>query len=179
MFKSFCILYCKIRTSNFQITATGLEPTTTYFVNKHSTIWPKNWRVRDMIRTYSQIFKLVEILRLFLQKKTLILYKKSSFPLRISSVNVTKSVVSYGFGHIFMRKSLMENFIFCEELALHWSPYRLKHLWWIKKFQKLRRKKFLLAFLRKKWTKSWNWYTDFVTILFTNFLIIRSLTMLL
>ena len=29
------------------------------------------------------------------------LHKKSSFPLRISSVNVTKSAVSCGFGHIY------------------------------------------------------------------------------
>ena len=41
------------------------------------------------------------------------LHKKWSFPLRISSVNVTKSAVSCRFGHIYWRKSLMENFIFC------------------------------------------------------------------
>ena len=29
------------------------------------------------------------------------LHKKWSFPLRISSVNVTKSEISYGFGHIY------------------------------------------------------------------------------
>ena len=31
----------------------------------------------------------------------LILHKKRSFPLRISSVNVTKSIVSCGFGHVY------------------------------------------------------------------------------
>ena len=34
--------------SQDQVTATGLEPTTTYFVNEHSTIWsnwPNNWPV--------------------------------------------------------------------------------------------------------------------------------------
>ena len=41
------------------------------------------------------------------------LHQKGSFPLRISSVNVTKSVVSCGFGHIYRKKFFMENFIFC------------------------------------------------------------------
>ena len=36
-----------------------------------------------------------------------------SFPFRISSVNVTKSAIPCGFGHIYWKKSLMENFIFC------------------------------------------------------------------
>ena len=35
----------------------------------------------------------------------LILHKKWSFPLRISSVNVTKSTVSCGFGHVYWRNS--------------------------------------------------------------------------
>ena len=39
--------------------------------------------------------------------------KKWSFPLRISSVNVTKSAVSCGFGHIYWRNPIIENFIFC------------------------------------------------------------------
>ena len=38
------------------------------------------------------------------------LHKKSSFPLKTYSVNVTKSAVSCGFGFIYWR---MENFIFC------------------------------------------------------------------
>ena len=37
-------------------------------------------------------------------------HEKWSFPLRISSVNVTKSTVSCGF---LQKKYLMENFIFC------------------------------------------------------------------
>ena len=36
-------------------------------------------------------------------------HRTKSFLLMISSVNVTKSAVSFGFGH----KSLMEKFIFC------------------------------------------------------------------
>ena len=34
------------------------------------------------------------------------LYKKKSFPLRISSVNVTRSTTNCGFGHIFTEKIL-------------------------------------------------------------------------
>ena len=41
-----------------------------------------------------------------------ILHKKWSFPLRISSVNVTKSGIPCGFGHIYWR-NLYENFTFC------------------------------------------------------------------
>ena len=41
------------------------------------------------------------------------LHKKRSFPFRISSVNVTKSAVSSGFGHL-PKKFLMENFIFLQ-----------------------------------------------------------------
>ena len=41
-----------------------------------------------------------------------------SFPLRISSVNVTKSVESYGYSHIWsLKKSSMENFNFCAVLG--------------------------------------------------------------
>ena len=39
--------------------------------------------------------------------------QKWSFPLGISSVNVTKSTWSCGFSHIYWWKSLMEHFIFC------------------------------------------------------------------
>ena len=43
--------------------------------------------------------------------RTLSLYKNWNFPFRISSVNVIKSAVSSGFGHI-TEETLMENFIF-------------------------------------------------------------------
>ena len=49
------------------------------------------------------------------------LHKKWSFPLRISSVNVIKSLVSCGFNHIYWKKSLMENFIFCAVLIVKFS----------------------------------------------------------
>ena len=35
------------------------------------------------------------------------------FSSSISLVNVTKSVVSNGFDQIYLKKSLMENFVFC------------------------------------------------------------------
>ena len=41
------------------------------------------------------------------------LHKKWSFLLEIFSVNVTKSAGNYGFCHIYWKKSLIENFIFC------------------------------------------------------------------
>ena len=41
------------------------------------------------------------------------LHKQLSFPLKTSSVNVTKSSASCRFGHIYWRSILMENLIFC------------------------------------------------------------------
>ena len=49
---------------------------------------------------------------LILLGKPLVLHKKWSFPLRISSVNVTKSAVLWIWSHS-LEKFLMENFIFC------------------------------------------------------------------
>ena len=44
------------------------------------------------------------------------LHKKWSFPLRISTVNVTKSAGNCGFGHIYWRNP--ENFVFCAVILL-------------------------------------------------------------
>ena len=55
------------------------------------------------------------------------LHKKWSFALKISSVNVTKSAGNGGFSHL-LKKSLMENFIFCtvkiaqKQIWKIWSP---------------------------------------------------------
>ena len=47
------------------------------------------------------------------------LHKKWSFPLRVSSViNVTKSAEKCGFGQL-LKKSIMENFIFCTLILKH------------------------------------------------------------
>ena len=43
------------------------------------------------------------------------LHKKWSFPLRISWVNVTKSVVSCGFGHIYRRNLWWKTYFLCSE----------------------------------------------------------------
>ena len=42
------------------------------------------------------------------KEKLVILHKKWSFPLRISSVNVTKSAVFCGFGHIYLRNPYLK-----------------------------------------------------------------------
>ena len=47
------------------------------------------------------------------------LYKKWSFPLRISSVNVTKSAVSYGFGYIYWRNPEWKTSLFVQWIFLH------------------------------------------------------------
>ena len=44
------------------------------------------------------------------------LHQKLSFPLRISSVNVTKSAVSCGFGHIYYEINEMLHFLCSEDL---------------------------------------------------------------
>ena len=52
-----------------------------------------------------------EILK-FMTSSCVLLHKKWSYPLRISSVNVTKSASLQIWSHL-LKKSLMENFIFC------------------------------------------------------------------
>ena len=58
------------------------------------------------------------------------LHKKYSFPLKTSQVNVTESTVSCGFGHMYWRNPLMENFIFCAvsmiPIALYIRLFRYK-----------------------------------------------------
>ena len=57
--------------------------------------------------------------KLSMRKSKSSLHKKWSFPLRISSVNVTKSTENSGFGHIYWR-NLLENFIIS---AVHCPVY--------------------------------------------------------
>ena len=62
------------------LTATGLEPKTTYFVNEHSTIWPTIQatiecgftlkRIRDMTKTYSHINQCFSVCHLDLKSVT-------------------------------------------------------------------------------------------------------------
>ena len=54
------------------------------------------------------------------QEQFVSLYKKWSFPFRISSVNVTKSAVSCGFGHIYWRNPEWKTSFLCSVLCLRW-----------------------------------------------------------
>ena len=73
-----------------------------------STSKSKLFRTYICYILFSKPFK---VLKCFFLQQTL--HKKWSFPLRISSVNVTKSAGNWGFGHIYWRNPLIENFIFC------------------------------------------------------------------
>ena len=53
-------------------------------------------------------------------------HKKSRFPLRISSVQVTKSAGNSGFGSIYPKKSLIENLIFVQCLRRYKEQLPLK-----------------------------------------------------
>ena len=58
----------------------------------------KNWRTCPQAETIAELIIInSEKTRM---TKTVTLHQKCSFPLMISSVNVTKSAVSCGFGHI-------------------------------------------------------------------------------
>ena len=50
---------------------------------------------------------------IIITRVTFSLHKKSSFPLRISSVNVTKSAVSWGSGHIYWRNPEWKTYFLC------------------------------------------------------------------
>ena len=52
------------------------------------------------------------------------LYKKWSFPLRISSVNVTKTARKCGFGHIYWRNPLQKTSFFVQ-----WNYFRTIFIW--------------------------------------------------
>ena len=59
--------------------------------------------------------KLLNLSKVYVTFSIISLHKKRSFLLRISSVNVTKSTGNCAFSRIYhlMKKSAMENFIFC------------------------------------------------------------------
>ena len=63
---------------------------------------------QDQIKSISIIFK-----GLSMKQITQFFWEGEGPTLRISSVNATKFAVSCGFGRIYWKKSLMENFIFC------------------------------------------------------------------
>ena len=65
---------------------------------------------------------LIDFIALTIEHRT---GQKRSFPLRISSVDVTSSAENWGFGHIYWRNPLMENVIFC---AMSFK-YLLHQIW--------------------------------------------------
>ena len=97
---------------------------------EHS-IWKKSWFsskhifIKTWLDKSSIVPKHLKIVAIFVAKglvsqkltniQTTAQKMKFFTTVRISTVNVTKSAVSYGFGHIYWRlkKSLMENFIIC------------------------------------------------------------------
>ena len=108
------IAICYVYLSSFRAASAGHN-------RKESVFWHKGWlrrftqfrqnatRINNGTNWYSKPFNSVLCNRLIwnLSKDLRILWniieklhKKWSFPLRISSVNVTKSAVSCGFGHI-------------------------------------------------------------------------------
>ena len=71
-----------------------------------------------ILNLFDKTFWFSDVLRWYIKREVAItLYKKWSFPLRISSVNVTKSAISFGFLWIWwhlLKKYLLENFIFLQ-----------------------------------------------------------------
>ena len=72
---------------------------------KMTDFWRKNLTIINNVKKYKFSFPYNTFVSYTLQKNW-------SFPLRIFSVNVTQTVVSCGLGHL-LKKSLIENFIFC------------------------------------------------------------------
>ena len=72
------------------------------FRGHRSGTWVENGLNRNKIQ-WSPLILVSEIQSVLHNIQFNTLHKKWSFPLRISSVNVTKSAVSCGFGHIYWR----------------------------------------------------------------------------
>ena len=91
---------------------TILENSTIY---RNISMWnnfPKQYHTLNLVFGFLQspnisniLYKSIMMIKAFrcLPKSEAALHKKWSFPLRMSSVNVTKSAVSCGFGHIYWR----------------------------------------------------------------------------
>ena len=67
------------------------------------------------------VSRLTTVLKLEILDLIPTLHKKWNFPLKIPSVNVIKSAVFSGFGHIYWRKFWMESVIFCSGRSLDTS----------------------------------------------------------
>ena len=81
-----------------------------------------------------------------LHSQWLSIHKKWSFPLRISSVNVTKSAVSCGFGHICWRNPSWKISFFCASISINQQlPMIIKKYKWLSLELKILMKYFILA----------------------------------
>ena len=58
------------------------------------------------------------------------LHKKWNFPLRISPVSLTKSVVSWGFGHIYWRSASWKSSFFVQCVLKKYAKLTGTHLQW-------------------------------------------------
>ena len=77
----------------------------------HKDINFEETTLSDVVHKSNRIFKSLYTRKFVSEKELKLLQKKWSFPIRISSVNVTKSAVRI-WSHL-LKKSLMKNFIFC------------------------------------------------------------------
>ena len=76
--------------------------------DKLISIWYKIQLLAILLGTQKQhfaVWKKAALPKLDTNKKQVLLHKKWIFPLRISSVNVTKSAGNCGFGHIYWRNT--------------------------------------------------------------------------
>ena len=83
-----------------------------YFKNNCWKFYRKLIRLRYFLMIYNQEF-VQRILHESVRVNLHTLHKKWSFPVRISSVNVTQSATKLWIWSHFLKKSLIENFIFC------------------------------------------------------------------
>ena len=85
--------------------------------------------------------------------KNLYSIKIESFPLRISSVNVTKSAVNCAFGHIYWRKILNEKLFFVQCCIFDICCCNWYDTWWFSKLGTYEDDFYLIRFITG-WIKS-------------------------
>ena len=100
--------------------------------SEHRKLWPSKsliwlfniWLIWSHSSPINLIWEIKIIFLSCLGRKTWIsLHKKWSFPLRISSVNATKSARNCGFGHIYWRNPYWKTSFFMQ--CIRWMKYIL------------------------------------------------------
>ena len=108
-------LPCKRFGFNQMISTFFGEKDSVQSISKHS-LTAKLWPYKNLVKIWWLMrFSVCHVTFIYFSNLKLwnaTLRKIWSFPLKISSVNVTKSAVSCGFGHIYWRNPYLENFIF-------------------------------------------------------------------